>query len=167
MNIRLTTRLAAAAFAMLLSISSFAASPEIEKAVVAGAPEGTSKPMGVLEAKVKADDAEKVAVQGRVKDMVDGQAVFTLIDNSMKSCRDSGEGCPTPWDYCCHTKPEITSATATVKLVGEAGGKQSLKGSVKGVKGIDHLTNVTITGTAQKDRLGNLVLLADRVYVKK
>jgi hypothetical protein len=164
---RFTSRLAVAALATLLTVASHAAAPEVESAVQTGAPEGDAKPMGVFEAKAKAADAEKVTVAGRVKDIIDGQAVFTLIDNEMKSCKDNGENCPTPWDYCCYSKSEITSGTATVKLVGESGGQQALKGSLKGVKGVDHLVNVTVTGTAQKDKRGNLVVLADRVYVKK
>jgi len=157
-------RTAAVLALMTVSISLQAATPETEAAIVAGAPQG--KALSVLEAKATAKDTDKIVVEGRVKD-IEGQAVFTLADTKMKSCTDNGENCPTPWDYCCLSKAEITSGTATVKLVGAAGGKQALKDSLKGVKGINHLVGVTVEGTAQKDKLGNLVVLASKVYVKK
>lgn len=151
-----------AALALCVGTSAFAASPEIEGAVVAGP--APTVGLSVLDAKSKTKDKEKVSVQGRVKDFVSGQAVFTMTDASVASCKDLGEACPTPWDYCCTPKDQLTSASATVKLV--SAGK-TLKGELKGVKGIDHLKIVAAEGLAQRDKRGNLVILADKIYVVK
>ena len=159
--VRRTTILALSAAASAV----LAASPELEKVVISGQP--TAKSLGVVEAKAQAKDAEKVVVQGKVKDFVEGQAVFTLADNAMKSCKDNGENCPTPWDYCCNSKDAISKNTATVKVIAEAGSKKALKENIQGVKGIDHLVPVTVEGTAQKDKTGNLVVLADKIYLSK
>lgn len=148
-----------------LAVVAQAASPELAKVVVADA--STTTAQNVMQAKQKANSGERVAVQGKVKDFVDGQAVFTIMDLSMKSCRDNGENCPTPWDYCCYQKSDISKGAATVKIVGAAGGKQAIKSDVKGVNGVDHLVIVTAEGVAQKDKAGNLTVLADKVHVKK
>ena len=136
----------------------------MEKLIRSGQP--TGKALGVVEAKAQSKDAEKVIVQGRIKDLIDGQAVFTIADSSMKSCKDNGENCPTPWDFCCESKATITKNTATVKVV-EAGSQKAIKEGLKGVKGLDNLVPVTVEGIAQKDKAGNLVVLAEKVYLKK
>ncbi len=151
--------------AAALTANGWAASPELEKAVVSDAP--SSGTLGVVAAKAQVKDGDRIVVEGRVKDFVNGQAVFTMADKAMKSCKDNGEDCPTPWDYCCETKETITKNTATVKLVGPAGGKKALKEGLKGVKGLDNLTLVAVEGIAQKDKAGNLIVLAERIHVKK
>ncbi len=157
---RLAGCLAIAAFGTI----AWAASPAVEKAVVTTAP--TDKAVGVLEAKAKSESGQKVVVEGKVKDFVAGNAVFTIADKSMKSCKDNGEDCPTPWDFCCETKDTISKNTATVMIVAP-GEKKPIKEEVKGVKGIDHLVSVSAEGTIQKDKAGNLVVYAERVYVTK
>ncbi|MGI8906474.1 MAG: hypothetical protein ACR2IE_08295 [Candidatus Sumerlaeaceae bacterium] len=150
----------------LISIATsavFAASPEVAKIVVSGQP--TAKAVGVVEAKAQSKDAEKVVVQGRIKDFVDGQAVFTIADLSMKSCKDNGENCPTPWDFCCETRESITKNTATIKINGAD--KKTIKENVKGVQGLTNLSPVIVEGVAKKDKAGNLVVLADKIYLKK
>lgn len=161
--IRLGT-LGAAVVAMCIAGLGVGASPEFDSAVVSG--KSDAKAVGVIDAKASVSDGQKIVLQGRVKDFVDDQAVVTVTDTSLKSCKETGDNCPTPWDFCCHSKVEITSNSATVKLVG-ASGKQAVKGGLKGVKGINHLTLLSAEGTAQKDKRGNLVILASRIYVTK
>lgn len=158
-----TWKAASAALFALVASAALAASPELEKTITAD--KASTKALNVVDAKSQAKDAEKVVVQGKVKDFVNGQAVFTLIDNSMKSCKDNGENCPTPWDYCCNAPATIAKNTATVKIV-DPSTKKALKENVQGVNGIDHLVAVTVEGTAQKDKAGNLVVLADKIYTK-
>lgn len=157
-------RLTGAMLALSLAAGASAAS-DLDKVVVSD--KATTKALGVVEAKSAVKDGDKVTVEGKVKDIVAGQAVFTLADTKMKDCKENGENCPTPWDYCCETKETIAKNTATVKVVGEAGGKKALKGEIKGLKGIDHLVKVTAEGTAQKDKAGNLIVLAEKLYVSK
>ncbi len=151
--------------AAALATNALAASPEAEKLVVLDAP--TTATVGVIAAKEKVKDGDRIVVEGRVKDFVNGQAVFTLADKAMKSCKDNGEDCPTPWDFCCETKETITKNTATVILVGPAGGKKAVKEDLKGVKGLDNLVAVAVSGIARKDKAGNLMVLADRNHVQK
>ena len=134
---------------------------ELDRLVVSGAPE---KAMTVLAAKKESKHGDAVVVLGRVKDFVDGAAVFTLIDGSFNSCRDRKESCPTPWDYCCYPPDEIAPGLATVKLVGQ--GTEPLKSPLKGVRGIDNLTTVAVEAKAERDQAGNLVLLASRILVR-
>ena len=140
------------------------ASPAIAAAVVAGNPPGATS--GVADANAAAKDGQKVAVRGRLKDFVPGQATFTMVDSAVKSCVETGDNCPTPWDYCCTPKELLTANSATVKLVGAAGGKTALKGELKGVAGLDHLSTVTASGTARRDAKGNLLVMAETLYVK-
>ncbi|MGI8908296.1 MAG: hypothetical protein ACR2IE_17620 [Candidatus Sumerlaeaceae bacterium] len=137
-------------------------SPELAKVVLAsGAPQQT---IGVAQAKKEIKDGDPIALVGRVKDFVEGQAVFTVMDSKIPSCSDNpGDKCPTPWDYCCETKETVTVNSATVKIVGD--GTAALKGNLHGVNSIDHLTTVVAEGKAQRDPAGNLTVLANRVYL--
>ena len=65
-------------------------------------PEGGTSVIQVREA---AKDQDDVVVVGRIggseKPWIEGQAAFTIVDESLKSCNECGsEGCPKPWDYC-------------------------------------------------------------------
>lgn len=142
--------------------SAAAASPELQKVVVAGAP--SKAPVGVSAAKKNVKTGEDVVMEGRVKDFVEGpSAIFTIADVGMQSCKDRGEKCETPWDYCCEDAKTISANTATVKVTG--GGSEPLKGSVQGLNKIDHLSKVVVEGKAQKDDQGNLTVTAQKVYI--
>ena len=41
-----------------------------------------------------------------------------------------------------------------------------VKGSVQGFHGIDHLTDVIVTGKLQVDKEGNLLVLADKIHAE-
>ncbi|MBX7245382.1 MAG: hypothetical protein K1X53_07775 [Candidatus Sumerlaeaceae bacterium] len=149
-----------------------------KKAEVAKAPEAPANPalakivvkdpapaaIGVKAAKADLKTGDKAVVEGKVKDFVEGAAVITLVDLSMKDCKQRGEGCETPWDYCCEDPKAMTAATATVQAVGD--GAAPLPGSLKGVGTIDHLITVVAEGKVEKDDSGNLVIKASRIYVK-
>lgn len=139
-----------------------AAGTGLETIIVTGpAPQA----IGVTAAKEKVQDGETVAVEGRVKDFVDGAPVFTLTDGSLPSCKDNGEDCPTPWDFCCFDAKTIAANTATIRLVASDG--QPLSGSPRGTNSLDHLTTVVAEGKARRDAQGNLVVEASKVYVMK
>lgn len=134
--------------------------PQLEQVVQAApAPQAA----GVAAARSEAKPGEPVVLTGRVKDFVDGAAAFTVVDSSVPSCVEMGDGCTTPWDYCCIPADKMAQNTAMVKVVGS--GETPLPGSVKGVRSIDHLTTVTIEGTARKDDAGNLTVDASKIYV--
>jgi hypothetical protein len=134
---------------------------DFEQLIVQGdAPEA----MQVGQAKAEAGNGEPVTVSGRVKDFVDGAAVFTIADSSLKACSDNGDACcDTPWDYCCIDQTKVASMTATVRLVSAE--NELLSGNVKGTRNLDHLSRVTAEGTAERDDAGNLIVNAHRVYL--
>jgi hypothetical protein len=120
--------------------------------------------VGVSQARSSAPDGEEVVVEGRLKDFVTGKAAFTMVDGSIKSCLEEGDGCSTPWDYCCTAPNELAAKSATVKLVGADG--KILDGNLKGVNSIDNLSTVVVTGKVEKDATGNMTIAASKVYLK-
>jgi hypothetical protein len=134
--------------------------PELEKIVVTGAPQNA---LAVTAAKKDTKDGDSVVVEGRVKDFVEGRATMTIADNKLQSCKDRGEGCKTPWDYCCNSAKEIAEASAVVKVVDDAA--KPVKVGLQGVKKLDHLSKVAVEGKVQRDLDGTFVIQATKVYV--
>ncbi len=134
--------------------------------LLAEEPDGAQEVMAVRES---AEDDEEVVVVGRIggssNPWIDGRAAFSIVDPSLKACSDiPGDGCKTPWDYCCETD-KLPSATALVKVVDENGDvvKADPKKSLK----LDELQTVVVRGKAKRDGEGNLTVLADSLYVRK
>jgi hypothetical protein len=123
--------------------------------------------VGVLAGKKTAKNGERVVLEGRVKDFIDGLSAFTLIDSSLRACSDAGdpmgENCKTPWDYCCIDQKEITAATVNVEL---RDGAVPFPYSLKGFHGLDNLKHVVVTGQALVDKDGNVTLVAKGLHVK-
>jgi len=113
--------------------------------------------MEVGAARKDAKDGDEVVLVGRVKDFVDGRAVFTLIDVALAPCNDNPEDvCPTPWDYCCIESNVQAENTVTVEVLGDD--KRPLATAFKGFHGLDHLDTVTVRGTPTRDASGNVTL---------
>ena len=122
-----------------------------------------ANPISVKELKTTAA-TDSVTVVGRVKDIHDGAAGFTIADKSLKPCNErEGDDCKTPWDYCCEPMEELKLGTANVEF--REGGK-ALRASMKGFHGIDHLKEVVVVGKPEKDAEGNVTVVAKGVYVK-
>ncbi len=140
-----------------------APSPELKPLVVeSGAP---TQVIGVSQARETAPDGEEVTVEGRLKDFVAGKAAFTIVDGSIPSCKEmEDDHCPTPWDYCCVAPNKLAVNSAAVQLVGADG--KVLDGNLQGVNSIDNLSTVVVTGKAEKDAAGNLVIAANKVFLK-
>lgn len=137
-------------------------SPELQPLVVKADP--PPQEIGVAMARDSAEPGQDVVVEGRLKDFVDGKAAFTMVDGSIKSCIEEGDGCPTPWDYCCVAPTKLAKNTATVKLVDESG--KMLDGNLQGVNSIDNLSTVVVTGKVEKDESGNLTIAANKVFLR-
>ncbi|HEV7281616.1 MAG TPA: hypothetical protein VGN57_15550 [Pirellulaceae bacterium] len=124
--------------------------------------------VGVGTAREAAKDDEEVIVVGRIggstAPFVDGLAAFTIVDPKVPYCADD-EGCPTPWDYCCTPVDQMTKNTATVKFVDAAGAP--LTEDARKLLGVKELNEVVVQGKADRDDAGNLVVLAEKVYVRK
>jgi hypothetical protein len=131
-----------------------APSPGLAKLVLKADP-GEALP--VLQAKEGADG--DVLVAGRVGQIVQGFASFRLVDASLAYCGAGGaaDDCPTPWDYCCIPKNELTAATLVVEAR-DADGKPLRAGSLPGLRLLDL---AVVRGKLTRDAHGNVVVLAD------
>ena len=113
--------------------------------------------LAIAGARKSAPEGQELVLVGRVKDFVDGRAVFTLIDSALDPCNiDGDESCPTPWDYCCIESNVQVENTVTVELLGN--NSRPLRTGVQGFHGLDHLDMVTVRGTPARDVSGNLTL---------
>ena len=116
-------------------------------------------------ARKDAADGGEVAIEGRIGGGVDpwveGRAAFTIVDLKLKPCQP-GEGCPTPWDYCCSTD-ELPENRAMVKFVDASGG--TVEQDAKSLLGVKELQTVVVKGTAKRDEAGNLTILASGIFI--
>ena len=121
--------------------------------------------VAIAEARRDSENDGEITVRGRIggeeKPFVDGLAAFTIVDTKLKPCE---EGCETPWDYCC-SLDELPTHKALVKLVDSQG--QIVEGDARKLLGIKELSIVTIRGRAKRDDVGNLTVLAAKVFVEK
>ena len=109
------------------------------------------------------EDGAQVTVRGDVQDF-EVAGTFTLFDHALESCDEkTGESCATPWDFCCMGDDEIALGSALVELHEDG---KLVAASVEGFHGIDHLTDVVVTGTLRLDDAGNARVLADTIHVE-
>ena len=131
-----------------------------------------SEPAGakpVIDARAAAKDNEEVVVVGRIggstDPWVENVAAFSIVDQSLKACSDiEGDGCPTPWDYCCETD-KLPTATAVVKFVDESG--KTVNVDARQLLNVKELQTVVVRGKAKRDDAGNLTVLATGIYPRQ
>ena len=121
----------------------------------------------VVELRKSAKDGDDVVIVGRIgggeDPWVKGKAGFWIVDCSLKACSDiEGDGCETPWDYCCESKEKLTNGMATVKFVDERG--KTIDADARKFLGVDVLNTVVVRGKAKRDDEGNLIVLANGLY---
>lgn len=141
-------------------------SAEGEKFVL---PEEPGEVQTVIDVRQSAKDGDEVVLVGKIggseNPWIEGRAIFTLVDESLKSCDQiPGDNCPAPWDYCCATD-KLRDASALIKFVDEHG--QPVKTDARELLGVRELTQVVVKGKAKRDDAGNLTVLASGVFVKK
>jgi len=104
----------------------------------------------------------KVVVVGRIANIVQGFAVFTLMDRSLPYCgeKNKDDTCSTPWDYCCEPKETRTAHSMVVELR-DAAGKPIATPSLPDLRLLDL---VVVSGALQQDEHGNPVLVAAQVF---
>lgn len=122
----------------------------------------------VIEARESATDGADVVLVGRIggsfDPWVDGRAMFSIVDPSLRACSDiPGDNCEYPWDYCCETH-KLPTSMATVKFVDEDG--KVLKADARKLLNLKELQTVVIQGTAKRDEAGNLTVLASGLFVR-
>ena len=121
---------------------------------------------GVLEIRKSAKDGDDVVVLGRIGGSDDpwysGQAGFYLVDPMIKPCAPE-ENCPTPWDYCCTPKEELTAGMVAVKVVD---GQGKIVGTdARKLLGLKELNTVIVKGK-YKQQGDERVVLASAVHVR-
>jgi hypothetical protein len=136
----------------------------LDKAIVlADAPAGAKD---IIDAKKTLKFGDEVVLRGvvggREKPFTDGRAQMMLMDATLKSCKNMGDDCKTPWDYCCES--DIPSKAATVQVV-DADGKP-IKADLRGFAGLKPFSEVVVKGKVAQAELNNLVVNATGVYVK-
>ena len=92
---------------------------------------------------------------------MDGVAAFTIVDPAIPYCAKE-EGCPTPWDYCCNTD-KLKDNSALIKIVSADG--QPVSKDARELLGVKELSRVIVKGKAQRDKEGNLTVLAEKVHI--
>lgn len=119
----------------------------------------------VIKVRKDAADGDDVVIVGRIGGSVDpwieGRAAFSIVDNSLKSCME--DGCETPWDYCC--SDNLATSTALVKVVDQNG--LLVKSDARKLLKVKELSTVVVKGKAERDEAGNLVVLANGIFVKE
>lgn len=122
--------------------------------------------MPVGEAREKSQDGQEITliglIGGSTQPFVDGIAAFTIVDAKVPYCA-ADEGCPTPWDYCCHMD-DVKNNIATVKIVNASG--SPVAQDARELLGVKELSTVVVKGTAQRDDEGNLSIAASEIYVR-
>ena len=116
-----------------------------------------------------AKHGDAVVIVGRIggsaNPWIEDRAAFSIVDRSLKACSDiPGDSCPIPWDYCCETD-KLPTGTALVKVVGKEG--NLVKEDARQLLGVKELATVVIEGKAERDKIGNLTILANGVFIKQ
>ena len=107
-------------------------------------------------------------VMGRMNPFIEGRAMVVLGDpTKITPCnRRPGDSCTTPWDVCCDTPEAIKTSIATVQFVNGEG--NIIKSGLKGFKGIQELSYLTVSGTiAEGSNAENLLINATEVHIAK
>ncbi len=127
--------------------------------------------LSVREAKANNASGGELIVRGRIggrrDPFVTGSAVFLLVDKALPTCTERhGDGCRTPWDYCCEPADELRAATATVQVVDNDG--NPLKVELRGRTGLEPGAEVIVVGhRADADGGDGLVINATGIYAVK
>jgi hypothetical protein len=121
----------------------------------------------VLALRKDAKDKQQVVVVGRiggrVNPWVKGNAVFPIVDRSLRACSDiPGDACKTPWDYCCETN--VPKATVMVMFVDDKG--KVIKQDARELFKVKELSTVVVQGTAKRDKAGNVTVLATKLHIR-
>jgi hypothetical protein len=125
---------------------------------------GDALPVGT--ARTSAQDGQPLTIVGYIggseAPFVSGAAVFTIVDPAVPRCAEAND--PTPWDYCCQQEALKTNM-ATIQFVDPSG--EILYHDAKAWLGIKELDLVMVQGVAKRDEAGNLILAAEKLYVKR
>ncbi len=134
---------------------------------LAAAPAEARPLIEVKEGAAVGDDVVfEARIGGKVEPFTESAATFLVADPAILTCTERhGDGCPTPWDYCCEPKDNLLRNLATVQIVDADG--RPLRGSIKGVSGLDPMARVIVVGTVEQADGPVFVVNAEGLYVKE
>lgn len=124
--------------------------------------------IGVIAARESAEDGKPLVmvgcIGGAANPWIEGRAAFTLLDASMTVVAEGedAEGAICTGDCCAN---ERLTCTAMVKVVDADG--QLIAVDSRQLLGVKEADMVVVKGKAQKDKTGNFVMLANRVYIRR
>tara|TARA_B100000161_G_C33557885_1_gene419114 strand:- start:94 stop:630 length:537 start_codon:yes stop_codon:yes gene_type:complete len=97
-------------------------------------------------------------IGGRKNPFAENRAIFILGDNTLETCDEkSDDSCPTPWDVCCEDRKKILSSTISVQVLDVDG--SIIKGSLKGVSGIDSGKKIKVRGKLNTKSTAEAIIL--------
>jgi len=131
--------------------------------------EAPAKAPTLLDAKSAAAVGDEIAFEarigGRPEPFTESAAVFLVADRAILTCDERhGDGCPTPWDFCCEPKDNLLKNMATVQIVDADG--RPLRGSAKGSGGLEPQAKIVVVGTVAQIDGPSFVVNATRIYVE-
>jgi len=133
--------------------------------------EAPKDPQDIVAAKQSAKRGDEIVVRGRIggrrEPFVENRAIFQLVDSSLPTCADNpADSCPTPWDYCCEPKEQVTAKSITVQITGPDG--KPLQTDVKGQGGLAPMAKIILRGKVEQKADENvMVVRADGIYVER
>jgi hypothetical protein len=120
--------------------------------------------LSVIDLRKQAKDGDEVVVAGKIggahDPFISGRAGFLLVDSSLKPA----EECDCPWDYCDTEKDKLQAARLSVKFV-DAEGKTLTPGA-RELFGLKELSEVVVKGKVSRDDKDNVVVLAEKLFVR-
>jgi len=131
------------------------------------APEGA---MTITEARKNPTPGTKVIVSGKVmgndNPIIQSRALLTLGDPTrLDSCDlKPGDECPTPWDVCCSDPDVVSASIATIQVLDGHG--KPVKSGLRGLGGLQELSNLVIVGEVAKgSNANNFLVNATGIHV--
>lgn len=124
---------------------------------------------GILEFREQEPDASEVVLFGRVGGLTEtwspGAAAFVMCDPSSAVAADQGHVCKDGCAFCKKTKQDGLESTAIVQFT-DASGKV-LPIDARQLFALEEKQTVVVRGTANVDSLGNLVVSANGIYIRR
>jgi len=136
----------------------------------------------VEEVRRTAQPGERVVVRGRVggaaSPLGDGVASMKIVGRAIEACSTPGptnaadanesaesrtRACKTPWDGCGESPEALAMHTATIQVVDDDGAL--IRTGLRGRRGIQEFTEVTVDGTVVKTADGSLLIRARAIHV--
>jgi len=124
----------------------------------------TSLSQAKAEASVGDQVIFEARIGGRTAPFTEGAAVFLVADRVLLTCAERhGEGCPTPWDYCCEQKEDLLANMGTIQIVNKDG--RPIASSVEGVSGLTAMAKIIVVGTVSQSDGPTFVVNASGIYI--